>query len=97
MASDGNGIGGTELHPDRIKNPQAARPRAKNKDNDAMVKAAWDAGWWCEMAKKGYIHCKSPDLVTMVVIESTPSDHHSTANTRGRLRRAGLNISCPGR
>jgi len=44
------------------------------------------------MAKKGYIHVKSPDLATMVVIESTPSDHHSVKNTRARLRRAGLNV-----
>lgn len=44
------------------------------------------------MAKKGYIHVKSPDMKTMVVIQSTPSDHHSTANTRSRLRRAGLKV-----
>jgi len=44
------------------------------------------------MAKKGYIHAKSPDGTTMVVIESTPSDHHSTKNTRARLKRAGVNF-----
>ena len=80
------------MHPEREKNPTAKRPKARNRENDAMVKAAWEQGWWCEMAKKGYIHVKSPDGKAMVVIESTPSDSHSTSNTRGRLRRAGLKI-----
>ena len=80
------------MHPERLANLNAKRPKAKNKDNDDLVKAAWAAGWWCEKVKKGYIHAKSPDGVTMVVIESTPSDHHSVANTRSRLRRAGLNV-----
>jgi hypothetical protein len=80
------------LHPEREKNPRAKRPKAKHADNDAMVKAAWEQGWWCEMVKKGYIHAKSPDGKTMVVIESTPSDSRSVANTRSRLRRAGLKL-----
>jgi len=80
------------MHPERLTNPNAKRPKAKDKENDRLVKAAWEAGWWCEMAKKGYIHCKSPDMDTMVTIESTPSDHHNTKNTRSRLRRGGLNV-----
>lgn len=80
------------MHPKRLKNPNAKRPKAKNKDNDKLVKAAWDAGWWCETAKKGYIHVMSTDLVTMIVIESTPGDHHSVKNTRSRLKRAGLDV-----
>jgi hypothetical protein len=80
------------MHPKRKQNPEAKRPKAKNKDNDALVQAAWDAGWWCQMSKKGYIHCKSPDGKGMVVIESTPSDHHSTRNSRARLRNLGLSV-----
>lgn len=80
------------MHPERSANPNAKRPKAKDKENDKLVKAAWDAGWWCVMAKKGYIHCKPPDRGEMVVVESTPSDHHSWKNTRGRLRRGGLNV-----
>lgn len=80
------------MHPKRLENPTAKRPRAKNKENDALVQAAWDAGWWCEMVKKGYIHAKSPDGKTMVVIESTPGDHHSVSNTRSRLKRAGVSV-----
>ena len=80
------------LHPMRKANPKAKRPKAKNKDNDALVELAWEQGWWCEMAKKGYIHAKSPDGKTMIVIESTPSDSRSVANTRSRLRRAGLKL-----
>ena len=57
-----------------------------------MVTAAWEAGWWCEMGKKGYIKLYSPDGPEMIVMESTPSDHHSVANTRSRLRRAGLKL-----
>ncbi len=80
------------MHPKRTANPAAKRPKATNKDNDAMVEVAWGAGWWCEMGKKGYIKCYSTDVETMIVIESTPSDHRSTANTRSRLRRAGLKL-----
>jgi hypothetical protein len=80
------------MHPERERNPMVKRPRAKNRENDTFVQAAWDEGWWCVKVKKGYIHAKSPDMKTMIVIESTPSDHHSTANTRSRLRRAGVNV-----
>jgi hypothetical protein len=83
---------GRAVHPKRVENPKAKCPKAKNKENAALVQAAWDEGWWCQMAKKGYIKAYSPDLETMIVIESTPSDHRSVANTRSRLRRAGVKV-----
>ena len=79
------------MHRKRADNPTAKRPKARNKENDALVQAAWDAGW-CETVKKGYIHAKSPDRKTMVVIESTPGDHHCISNTRSRLKRAGVSV-----
>jgi hypothetical protein len=34
------------LHPKRKENPDARRPKVSNRDLDAIVDAAWRAGWW---------------------------------------------------
>lgn len=34
------------MHPKRVENAQAKRPKVKDKQLDAMVKTAWSEGWW---------------------------------------------------
>jgi hypothetical protein len=80
------------LHPKREKNPSAKRPKAKDKDKDKLVQAAWDQGAWCEPGKSGYVKIFPPDSTEMVLVECSGSDYRSFANIRGRLRRAGINV-----
>jgi hypothetical protein len=49
-----------QLHPKRVANPSAKCPKAKDKDIRPLVKAAWDAGWWCEVKRTNYIECWPP-------------------------------------
>ena len=79
------------MHPKRIANPDAKRPKYRNKDMDSLVEACWEQGWWCERGKK-YIRVYSPDRKTAFPIPGTPSDFRSYRNMRAQLRRAGLNV-----
>lgn len=78
------------MHPKRLANPNAKRPRAKDKERDKLVKAAWDQGAWCVPGKSGYIKIFPPNSTEMILIESTPGDYRSLENTKARLRRAGI-------
>jgi hypothetical protein len=79
------------LHPKRTENPKAKRPKVSNRDLDDMIDQAWDAGWWGRAAGS-YAMMHSPDLVYMIKVPSTPSDHRTVRNKRSQFRRAGLNI-----
>jgi len=57
-----------------------------------MVKAAWDAGWWCVRSGKNYVKCYPPDGSRMIVVKATPSDWRTARNTRAQFRRAGLTL-----
>lgn len=80
------------MHEKRIQNPQAKRPKCKDRQLDAMVAAAWEAGWWCRKAGSGHVFCYGPDGGRMVDVANTPSDHRTIANTRSTFRRAGLSL-----
>lgn len=80
------------MHKKRRENPNAKRPGSKDRDVDAMVEAAWTAGWWCTRAGSGHVKCYPPDGGRMVVVASTPSDHRTVPNTRSAFRRAGLRL-----
>ncbi len=80
------------MHPKRVAQLNASRPRLKNQELDAMIRAAWDAGWWCEVGKKGHVKCFDPGGKKMVIVPSTPSDYRSIPNTRSQFRQAGLAI-----
>ena len=77
-------------HPKRIADPNARRPRHSKKDYDALVQAAWDAGWWCETRQSNYIGCYPPDGGSFVMIPSTPSSQRTLTRLKARLKRAGL-------
>jgi hypothetical protein len=79
------------LHPRRRGAPTAKRPRHANKDYDALIRAAWDAGWWCERRGTNHIACH-PHEGAFVMVPSTPSGSRTLANVRAKLRRAGLAV-----
>jgi hypothetical protein len=80
------------MHERRLANPNAACPRVKQKNLNAMVAAAWDAGWWCEKTSKSHVMCYPPDGGRMVLVANTPSDRRTIPNTRSALRLSGLDI-----
>ncbi len=79
-------------HPKRAENPAARCPSVSDRDLNGLVKAAWAAGWWCEVGKRSHAKCYSPDRKMMVMVASTPSDHRTFMNTRAKFRRAGLDV-----
>lgn len=80
------------LHPLRIANPDTARPKACKPDFDKFVKAAWDAGWWCERRSDNYVKCLHPDGNQYVHVPCTPSKQGTWNITRRKFRRAGLDL-----
>jgi hypothetical protein len=78
------------MHPERLRNPQAKRPKVKDRELDAMIAAAWKAGWWCRRTGSGHVFCYPPDEGRMVDVANTPSDHRTVPNTRSYFRRSGL-------
>ena len=82
-----------DVHPKRREFPQAERPKVRDRELDAMVAAAWDAGWWCVRTKKNHVMCFPPDTTKDgVLVANTPSDFRVVHNTRSDLRRSGLSI-----
>jgi hypothetical protein len=82
-----------KLHPERERNPRGKRPKVKNRELDAMVAAAWQAGWHCVKLSKGHVMCYPPDkTMKPVLVASTPSDHRTIPNTRAAMRQRGLNV-----
>lgn len=80
------------MHPNRTKRPDARRPKVRDREHDALVKAAWEAGWWCEQRKGGSVLCLAPDGVGKVTVHGTANDPRSFKNVRSDFRRAGLDI-----
>ena len=80
------------MHPTRTENPQAKRPKVKNKELDAMVEKAWAEGWWARRTGTGHVICYSPDGGRMVDVANTPSDRRTVPNTRSYFRHAGLSL-----
>jgi len=82
-----------DLHPTRLANPNATRPKARNRDMDSLVDAAWAQGWWCRRTGSGHIMCYPPDKArTGVSVANTPSSPRTFANTRGKMRERGLQL-----
>ena len=71
------------------------RPKAKDKERDKLVRAAWDQGAWCKPGKSGYIKIFPENSTEMILVESSPSDFRGLANIKGRLRRAGIDGTPP--
>ena len=82
----------TEMHPKRVRDPHARRPKVKDKQLDSMIKQAWGAGWWAEKRLTGHVMCYHPDLVEKVLVNNTAGDRHVVRNVRNFFRKAGLNL-----
>jgi len=80
------------MHPKRLANPQAKRPKVKDKQLDAMIEKAWTAGWWADKRTNGHVMCYSPDGGKMVDVANTPSDWRTVPNTRSYFRKSGLKV-----
>lgn len=80
-----------EMHPER-RDFTGERPRAQRKDYDRLVKAAWDAGWWCYRKKNNYIVCKPPGGGKWVTVPSTPSKQGTLNITTRKFRNSGLDV-----
>jgi hypothetical protein len=81
------------MHPRRLQNPSAKRPKVSNRDMDALVAAAWKQGWWCERGGNNHVKCYPPDGSRMIPIPSTPSNpRRARKNKTAALQRAGLKI-----
>lgn len=76
-------------HPQR-RGFQGKRPEAPRKEYDALVKAAWKAGWWCKRRSNNYIACQPPDGRGWVNVPSTPSKQGTLDRTRRSFRKYGL-------
>lgn len=81
------------MHPERKKNPHAKRPKVKDKQLDAMVKAAWAAGWWAVRRPSGHVMCFHPtDMKEKVLVNNTAGDPHVVPRIRSYFRKAGLKL-----
>jgi hypothetical protein len=80
------------VHPKRKDHPEAKCPKVSDGDLNGLVVAAWDAGWWCVKSGKSYAKCYPPNGDAMIVVVSTPSSSRTFKNTRGKFRRAGLDV-----
>lgn len=81
-----------DLHPKRVEQPAAARPKIRARAIDILIEEAWEAGWWCETTERNHVRCLSPDGEHIVILPSTPSDHRGIKNARALLRRYGLKL-----
>jgi hypothetical protein len=80
------------MHPKRVENPKAKRPKVKDKSLDSLIQAAWDAGWWVEVGGNNHPKCFSPEGGYVIPVPSTPSGSRTFLNKRAQFRRAGLGV-----
>lgn len=81
------------MHPKRVKNPKAKRPKVKDKKLDAMVTTAWSAGWWAVRLASGHVMCYHPtDMDEKVLVNNTAGDRHVIPRVRGYFLKAGLKL-----
>lgn len=80
------------MHPERLANKKAKRPKVKTAAIDNLIAKAWEDGWWCEKRATGHVMAYSPDGKGMVLLPSSPSDYRSVKNARSLLRKYGLKL-----
>lgn len=81
------------MHPKRVENPAAVRPKLTTKEMDGLVSAAWSQGAWCVRAGNQHVKIYPPNDGQMVTIPSTPSSPRRTyRNKRAALRKVGIRI-----
>ena len=82
----------TNLHPKRVANDKASRPKRQTKEYDALIKAAWKAGWWCVRGRSNYIKCYDPAKKEVVNVPSTPGRNARRHIVREQFRDLGLDV-----
>jgi hypothetical protein len=82
----------TTQHPKRRANPRATCPRHPKKEYRRLVRAAWEAGWWCERNRKNYIFCYRPSDDARVHVPSTPRKQGTLNRVTDRFRKLGLDV-----
>ena len=81
------------MHPKRKANPQAKCPKVKDKQLDAMIKAAWSDGWWAVKLAEGHVMCYHPtDFKEKVLVNNTAGNRHVIPRVRGYFLKAGLKL-----
>lgn len=78
-----------QLHPRRLANSDKKFDAVGGKDERAIQRKAWDAGWWPERKRSGILWM-SPDERAQVMVHGTASDHRAIRNLTGEFRKAGL-------
>ena len=79
------------MHPKRVRNAQAKRPKATRDDVDLLLQAAWFQGAWIERGGNQHFKVYPPGKDSrMVPIPATPSDYRTVQNKRSQLRRNGI-------
>ena len=78
------------VHHKRAADPNAKRPKVKNKRMDELIRKCWEQGWWCERGGKNHVKCYPPNDQGMVPVPSTPSGSRTYANKLAALKRRGL-------
>jgi len=77
----------------RPTRPGERRPRAADKTMDALVAAAWDAGWECKASGTEHVKVRPQGAARWLVsIPGTPSSRRTVPNLTSRLRSAGVEI-----
>lgn len=79
-----------EIHPKRLAAPNVRAPKVVDKDLNKMIKAAHDAGWWCEKRPSNYVFCWHPNGSDFVRVVSTPKKQSTIRNIRAEFKRKGL-------
>jgi hypothetical protein len=81
------------MHPKRMANPEAKRPKVQDKRLDAMIKTAWAHGWWARACANGHVMCYHPtDMGEMVLVNNTAGDPHVVPTLRRAFARVGLKV-----
>jgi hypothetical protein len=78
------------LHPRRRADPGRERPKAKRRDVDMLLEAAWHQG--CDIVQGGNNHFKvyTADGTNIISVPATPSGYRTVQNKRSQLKRFGI-------
>lgn len=78
---------------ERTTRPGETRPKSKDKDLDALIQLAWEAGWRVERGGDEHIKVWPPDPKGRIIsVPQTPSRQRTLGRMRSAFRSAGLDL-----
>lgn len=80
------------MHIRRTENPNAKRPKLKQKEMDYLVECAWGCGAWCERGGNKHVKVYPSNGSRMITIPGTPSGSRTYDNKRKALHRAEITV-----